>query len=843
MNTKSLALLCLLFVSQYGLSQIAILSGRVLDESGSPLPFASIYVENSTYGVSSDGKGRYRLPVYELPVKVGFSYVGYQPVIKSFTDIVGEHAFDVQLTRGTELMEAEIVGDTRDRAKMIMKKVRDQRRTLRNALGSYTSDAYIKLKLQREVLDTAAVDSIDITSKKGVDRLIKENMVLSESIAEIDFERPKRYKERIVAHRDYTDREVPSIGKTFSISASFGEDDIAPMRRGSRNPYLIWESLQDADFDFYDNLIHFERIAQKPLLSPIAATGGLSYRYDYEGSIVENGKKIHWIKVTPLNSAEPLFSGTLFIEDETWALVGVDLELNPLSLQFCDRFRIIQSYEQVIPGVYVPVRREMNYTVKDGNATVLGKVIVSQSDFTVNPAFKMGHFSGEIKQFEVTDSERADSILQSLRPLQLDPSEQVFIEKADSITAYLQSDEYLARQDSVFNVINWWSPLIGVGHRDRTKGTEWYIQGLLGQINPVGIGGYRHRLPGRWQKTLKNDDLIELDGFVDYGFRNRDIKGRIGAGWTYRPDKAMRTYVRVGDSYELINNYASIEQYFSRSNFVRSKTVFVSQRMELLNGLYGELSFDYADQVPLRNLTLANWSNQLFGELNEPSDFQRYTKSEVRLELKWRIKQKYYWYRGRKEVIGSNYPVLSFIYRKGISGLFNSEVDFDYLEVTADHELTLARLGDMHWRASVGSFVNQRRLRLLEHRYFRGSDRFFFSDPTRSFQLLGPTLSTADAYFQANVMHHFNGTILGKVPLLNRLKLQLAGGGGTLLLPGEDFRHVEVFAGLERSIRIKEQLFRLSVYAVTSDNNLQAADYTLKFGINFFNTFTNRWEY
>lgn len=843
MKARTLFLLAFLFLCQSIWSQVAVLSGKVLDENGDPLPFASVYLENSTYGVSSDGKGRYRLPLYSLPAEIGFSYVGYQTYTKTFDDIEGEHLFDIQLKLGAELMEAEIVGDTRDRAKMIMQEVRDRRRDYKNALGSYSSDAYMKLKLEREVVDTTASDSLDLSSKEGVEKLIKENMVLSESIAKIDFERPQRYKENILALRDYTDREVPFVGKSINLSISVGEEDIAPVRRRSKNPYLMWESLQDADFDFYDNLIHFEKIAQKPFLSPIAATGGLAYRYDYEGSFIEDNVRIHWINVTPLNPTEPLFSGTLFIEDESFALVGVDLEVNPLSLQFCDRFRIIQNYEEVEDGIYVPVRREMNYTLKDGRDKVLGKVLVNQSEFEVNPAFPFGHFSGEVKRFEVSDFDQADSILQAKRPLQLDPSEQVFIQKADSITDYLNSDEFFAKEDSAFNKINWWSPLIGVGHRNRIKGTEWYVEGLLGQINPVGIGGYRHRLPGRWQKTLANDDLIEIDGFVDYGFRNRDVKGRIGAGWTYRPDKAMRTYVRAGDFYEMINNYASIEQIFSRSNFSRNQTVFVSQRMELFNGLYGELAFDYADQIPLKDITFANWSNELFGELNEPSDFDRYTKTEVRLELKWRINQKYYWYRGRKEVIGSDYPELRFIYRKGINGMFNSEVDFDYLELTADHELSLARLGDMHWRASMGSFVNQKSLRLLEHRYFRGSDRFFFSDPTRSFQLLGPTLSTADAYFQANVMHHFNGTILGKVPLFNRMKLQLAAGGGTLLLPGEEFRHAEVFAGLERTFRIKEELFRLSVYAVTSDNNLQAADYTIKFGINFFNTFTNKWEY
>jgi hypothetical protein len=92
-------------------------------------------------------------------------------------------------------------------------------------------------------------------------------------------------------------------------------------------------------------------------------------------------------------------------------------------------------------------------------------------------------------------------------------------------------------------------------------------------------------------------------------------------------------------------------------------------------------------------------------------------------------------------------------------------------------------------------------------------------------------------------MHHFEGMFLNKVPLINRLKLQEAGGAGVLIMPNVDFYHFEFFAGLERVFRIKQDLFRLCIYAVTSTNPLDKAQYTLKFGIAMFSPFSNRWDY
>ena len=63
------------------------------------------------------------------------------------------------------------------------------------------------------------------------------------------------------------------------------------------------------------------------------------------------------------------------------------------------------------------------------------------------------------------------------------------------------------------------------------------------------------------------------------------------------------------------------------------------------------------------------------------------------------------------------------------------------------------------------------------------------------------------------------------------------------MVPESNFTQVEFYVGLERMFRIRKQLFKIGFYAVASDNNFESAAIRYKFGINFYDSFRNKWDY
>jgi uncharacterized protein YbaA (DUF1428 family) len=93
-----LTLLGILMV-QLGFAQEKTITGIVTDENGLPLPGATVVVENTTQGVSTDFDGNYSIKASENEVLI-FSFVGYtdQKITIDSAD-----SYDVILQPGNQL--------------------------------------------------------------------------------------------------------------------------------------------------------------------------------------------------------------------------------------------------------------------------------------------------------------------------------------------------------------------------------------------------------------------------------------------------------------------------------------------------------------------------------------------------------------------------------------------------------------------------------------------------------------------------------------------------------------------------------------------------------------------
>jgi TonB-dependent starch-binding outer membrane protein SusC len=107
MKTKFSGILTLLlaFIVQITFAQQQIVSGTVIDESGLPLPGATVIIQGTSTGTSTDFDGNYSINVSSGQVLV-FSYVGYAG--QNIT-VGTSNTIDVQLAPDNELEEVVVV--------------------------------------------------------------------------------------------------------------------------------------------------------------------------------------------------------------------------------------------------------------------------------------------------------------------------------------------------------------------------------------------------------------------------------------------------------------------------------------------------------------------------------------------------------------------------------------------------------------------------------------------------------------------------------------------------------------------------------------------------------------
>jgi hypothetical protein len=81
------------------------------------------------------------------------------------------------------------------------------------------------------------------------------------------------------------------------------------------------------------------------------------------------------------------------------------------------------------------------------------------------------------------------------------------------------------------------------------------------------------------------------------------------------------------------------------------------------------------------------------------------------------------------------------------------------------------------------------------------------------------------------------------LPLISKLGLELSGGIATLIIPDQNFAHLESFIGISRPFRIFGGLVKFGIFISSSINSNGNSGFELKGGINGYDSFRNQWDY
>lgn len=821
-------LTCILFTAVICDGRTQSISGFIVDENNKPVPFANILIQETGGGASADDQGRYYLTIDPGVYNLIISSVGYRATRAQVVVRDSPVTHDFRLTSSAvELEQIEIRVRRRDPAYEIMQKAIDRKDHYLSQVKSSRTKIYLRASEQMEVNNKAKEDDEAESLKAGEPppdpfaearkkeeaRLAKINLVEMELV--LNFRHPNQFKEERTAFKSY----------------------------GSRSGLFI-PIFHQTDFNFYHNLVDLKGISEIPMISPLSRTAILSYRFKLEQILKEGRQTVYKIRVTPRKSGDATAKGFVFINDSTWNINRLQLTLHKGGLRFYDDFTISQSYREVDEGLWIPQRQEFSYQTRFGRKLFKGITLLAYSDFENDCEFAPRFFGNEVA---ITTSEaykRDSSYWKSARPEPLEGDQKKVIEYRDSLEAVRTSKKYLDSLETAFNKVTLGEVLYhGIGFRSEEKKSFVRLSPLIGLVDFSVVGGWRIGPNAGYFKRFKNERIIWTGGALRIGLKNQDWQGNANFRTRYNPFRQGEVAFKLGREFSSINSFDAYLNQLRISNYIMRDYWDFFHRIELFNGFYISTDVGFSNRKSIEDYDATSIINEVIDEV-EPIKFEGYQALITNLRLAYTPQQKYMREPFQKVVLGSKYPTFLFNHKKGWDDILDSDIDFDYIDVGIDHSLLLGTLGNSRYTFTAGKFVNAEDLRYVDLKRFRQSDPYLYSNPMHSFQLLDTSLVATDLFLEAHYIHHFNGAMINNIPLVKKLKIRTVAGAGFMWISESNFRHEEIFGGIERIFKLgARRRLKIGLYGVLGQSNYFPPKTDWKISFDIIDTWKRDWSY
>lgn len=764
MHRPPILLFLFIFVSYIAYAQDFLLTGTVKNEKNEPVSFATVYLRNSNIGTAANSEGEFKLRLGPGDHEVLIRAVGYKQAVQKLT-MNQNMQVEILLESESYKLEEVVIGE--DPAYLIIRNAIQNRKRHLNEATPYTAKVYIKglQRLLQAPKSFLGVDIDQIGRDIGLDSNRTGIVYLSESESRITVNPPNDFKEEMISSK------ISGNNRSFSFNRA-----------------------SDLKLNFYEN--HqpiIDGLSARPFVSPIADNALAYYRYQYQGSTMENGLTINKIKVIPRRKAEPLYEGDIYIIENSWRIYGLNLRLTKASsINLLDTLNIRQEYIPVTVHQWHPANVRFDFVGGLFGFRVGGYFAAIYNEYTLHPAIESRSFR-EVLRIEEGVNKKDSSYWAENRLLTLTEEEETDYARKDSIRQRRESREYL---DSLDKATNKFKPLsfvmTGYTRRNRAARSSISFDGLATSLLYNTVEGLALNYGAQYVKrtdTIQNRSIF-IRGNIRYGFSNQRLNGYISTSF---PLGKSTLDLSGGSDVQDLNSRGSLPVLFNTINTL----LFGHNYKKLYERAFGHVSWRYTLPGNVRLSASTTWENrQWLPNSTEYTLFDRYESNitsnnpfvphldiplfaenqalKATVSLSYNFGTKYETYPNRRVYLPSKYPTLSLSYTKGIPTVLGSDVDYDLLVASLyKTNIGLGLYGNISFSMTAGSFLNNSRLYYTDFMHFNGTQTLITDQQLSSFLLLDYyPHSTTGNFAEVHGEYNLSTILTSKIPLLRKLKLQ-----------------------------------------------------------------------
>jgi hypothetical protein len=731
-------------------SQVKI-SGVVKDEKNESIPFANIVFVGSNIGTVSDENGKFYLEADAKFSEIEISFLGFE------TKIIPIKSRDFNLTitlkeEASQLKEVFIysgkVKKKGNPAIDILKKVWEKKRQN----GIYLFDQYEFEKYEKLEFDINNIDSTVINSK------LFDNIEFIFEGIDTSSVTGKAFLPIFINE---------SVYKTYgdNTKSRVREDIVANINSGFSTNQNIIGFIKDlyVDYDIYSSYI---KIFDKSFVSPISKAAGIStYNYVLADSAFIDNKWCYNILYYPRRKGELTFKGDFWVNDTTFAIKEINMQANrSANINWVKDIYIEQEYHVLNDSVFLLKRDYMmsdfSFRNKEESKGVYGKRTTMFKDYIFDDLKSDKFYKTQIDTYDEAIYNKGADFWDVNRQEKLTENEQGIYKLIDTLKT-------VPKFKRLYDMMS----IIGSGYVEFNNFDYGPIYSTFG-LNDVE--GFRLRVGGR--TYFGPNDRWRIQSYLAYGFKDNQFKYGVSGKWMLDPKSRFiigggnrRDVEQIGVSLTTTNDI------LGRS--FASSAIFASGDNSKLTSI--NLSNFFVSVEPVKNLnfrlgtsyrTLKSASPNTFNLdwwVDKDNGIKNYKtiQSEIDFSINYTPNRKTVGWGVERNEVSSTYATLFFNYSQGIKGVFNSDFDYQKLQLYYRQPILIGGFGRMFATFETGKIFGEVPLGLLS--VVPGNQSYMTIENTYS--LLDYYEFVTDTYASVHIDHNFNGRFFSRIPLFRKL--------------------------------------------------------------------------